>query len=46
MSSLHMTFMQQDEAEALHQEGFLRRTGIQYHWCEAAAFVLKGNVQL
>eukprot|EP00208_Stichococcus_sp_RCC1054_P007623 CAMPEP_0206140138 /NCGR_PEP_ID=MMETSP1473-20131121/8532_1 /ASSEMBLY_ACC=CAM_ASM_001109 /TAXON_ID=1461547 /ORGANISM="Stichococcus sp, Strain RCC1054" /LENGTH=451 /DNA_ID=CAMNT_0053534183 /DNA_START=303 /DNA_END=1658 /DNA_ORIENTATION=- len=32
VSSLHMTFTQESEAEVLQKEGYLRRTGIQYHW--------------
>jgi len=36
VSSLHMTFTQPVEAQELQQLGYLRRTGIQYHWCGAS----------
>lgn len=32
VSSLHVTFTEEEEAQLLQQEGFLHRTGIQYHW--------------
>jgi len=32
VSSAHVTFCREDEAEALAEEGFLRRRGIQFHW--------------
>jgi predicted N-acyltransferase len=32
MSSLHVTFAPQEDADALEQVGFLRRIGLQYHW--------------
>lgn len=33
VSSLHMTFNQELEANEMAQLGYLHRTGIQYHWC-------------
>ncbi len=32
VSSLHVTFCQRAEREALAEEGLLRRQGVQYHW--------------
>ncbi len=32
MSSVHLTFCQQDEYEALGQAGWLQRLGTQFHW--------------
>jgi hypothetical protein len=35
VSSLHVTFPDATDAEALRQAGFLMRTGCQYHWTNA-----------
>lgn len=32
LSSAHVNFCQPDEVEALAEEGFLHRQGVQYHW--------------
>jgi predicted N-acyltransferase len=32
LSSAHVNFCREDEAELLEQEGYLKRVGIQYHW--------------
>ena len=32
MSSAHLTFNTAEEQAALAAQGYLRRTGIQYHW--------------
>jgi uncharacterized protein len=32
LSSLHITFLEKEEAEALEPLGFLTRTGTQFHW--------------
>lgn len=32
VSSLHVTFCAEEEAELLEENGFLRRRGIQFHW--------------
>lgn len=37
VSSLHMTFNQEAEANEMAQLGYLHRTGIQYHWCVPTA---------
>jgi predicted N-acyltransferase len=35
LSSLHVTFCQEEEADALIAEGYLHRLGCQYHWHNA-----------
>ena len=32
LSSVHINFCREDEADLLEQEGYLKRVGIQYHW--------------
>lgn len=32
LSSVHVNFCREDEADLLEQEGYLKRVGIQYHW--------------
>ncbi len=32
MSGAHLTFNMPEEGDALAELGYLRRTGIQYHW--------------
>lgn len=32
MATLHVTFCHGDESQMMEEAGFLRRTGIQYHW--------------
>lgn len=32
LSSAHVNFIEQDDAHALHEAGFIPRVGIQYHW--------------
>src|SRR4051812_39261189 len=32
ISSVHVNFCREDEAEALAEEGFVRRMGLQFHW--------------
>ena len=32
LSSAHVNFIEQDDAQALHEAGFVPRVGIQYHW--------------
>lgn len=32
LSSVHVNFVQDDDAQALHEAGFTERIGLQYHW--------------
>ncbi|MGZ5817901.1 MAG: GNAT family N-acetyltransferase [Burkholderiaceae bacterium] len=36
MSSTHILYPPQAQAEALHQAGFMLRTGVQFHWLNAS----------
>ncbi|MDG4721290.1 MULTISPECIES: GNAT family N-acetyltransferase [Thalassospira] len=33
MATLHVTFCSDGESQLMEDAGFLRRTGLQYHWC-------------